>query len=214
MNIFVIGNGESRRGFDLNSLKNQGSIIGCNALYRDFKPDILVAVDRPILGEICASGYADNNRVYCRQRFYEDYKQHMGINPLPSFWGLDPVTKKGQYFQGWSSGPSALALATTLYDDNDLPCKIFLIGFDLFGAEDNKVNNMYKGTPNYVHGHKPATFYGNWARQMLTVFQSRPNINFIKLGYDSTMRVPGWWEDLPNIEYDRLDKIEKYFEKK
>lgn len=210
MNIFVIGNGESRRGFDLNQLKGHGTIIGCNALYRDFTPDILVSVDRPILGEICASGYADKNRVYVRQRFYEEYKHHMGINVIPSFWGLDPTTKKPQAYQGWSSGPSAIALATSLYDDNDLPCRVFLIGFDMFGLND-KVNNMYKGTAHYIPDHKPATFYGNWARQMTTVFQTRTDITFIKMGYEKTMRVPGWWETLRNVEYDRLDNIEKYF---
>lgn len=213
MNIFVIGNGESRRGFDLNQLKGHGTIIGCNALYRDFKPDLLVAVDRPILGEICASGYADNNRVYVRQRFYNEYKHHMGINVIPTFWGLDATTKKFQAYQGWSSGPSAVALATSLYDDNDLPCRVFLIGFDMFGLND-KVNNMYKGTPHYVPDHKPATFYGNWGRQLTTVFQTRTDITFIKLGYENTMRVPGWWENFKHIEYDRLDNIEKYFEKK
>lgn len=212
MNIFVIGNGESRRGFDLNSLKPHGTIIGCNALYRDFIPDLLVAVDRPILKEICDSGYANNNRVYVRQRFYDDFKQYTGVNPLPVFWGLSPGSKKQQAFQGWSSGPSAIALATTLYSDDDLPCRIFLIGFDMFGVND-KVNNMYKNTPHYVPEHKPATFYGNWARQMLTVFQSRTDINFIKLGYDKTIKVPGWWEDLSNVEYDRLDNIEKYLKK-
>ena len=42
---FCIGNGESRKGFDLEQLRPHGKIYGCNALYRDFTPDVLVAVD-------------------------------------------------------------------------------------------------------------------------------------------------------------------------
>ena len=44
---FAIGNGTSRIHFDLEALRGHGPIIGCNWLYRDFEPDILVAIDRP-----------------------------------------------------------------------------------------------------------------------------------------------------------------------
>ena len=42
---FVIGNGQSRSHFNLNTLRGKGTIYGCNALYRDFMPDVLVATD-------------------------------------------------------------------------------------------------------------------------------------------------------------------------
>ena len=45
---FVIGNGISRRGLDLTQLQPYGKIYGCNALYREFTPDVLVATDKPI----------------------------------------------------------------------------------------------------------------------------------------------------------------------
>ena len=38
--IFCIGNGESRKNFDLERLRPFGKIYGCNGLYRDFTPDI------------------------------------------------------------------------------------------------------------------------------------------------------------------------------
>ena len=47
-NIFLIGNGESRKGFNLDTLKPHGKIYGCNALYREFTPDVLVSVDHGI----------------------------------------------------------------------------------------------------------------------------------------------------------------------
>ena len=43
---FIIGNGESRKNFDLTTLKKYGKIYACNAYYRDNPlPDVLIAVD-------------------------------------------------------------------------------------------------------------------------------------------------------------------------
>jgi hypothetical protein len=64
--VFCIGNGESRRSIDLRQLREHGKIYGCNALYRDFKPDVLVGVDQGIMHEIYHSGYCHNNQCYFR----------------------------------------------------------------------------------------------------------------------------------------------------
>jgi hypothetical protein len=47
-NAYCIGNGPSRKGFDLNKLKASGQTYGCNALYRDFIPDFIFSVDTKI----------------------------------------------------------------------------------------------------------------------------------------------------------------------
>ena len=65
--IFCIGNGESRKDFNLETLRNHGKIYGCNALYRDFTPDVLVAMDFNICHEIYRSGYAFKYPVYLKQ---------------------------------------------------------------------------------------------------------------------------------------------------
>ena len=44
-NAYCIGNGPSRKNFDLNKLKGTGQTYGCNALYRDFMPDFIFSVD-------------------------------------------------------------------------------------------------------------------------------------------------------------------------
>ena len=49
---FIIGNGKSRKGFDLNILRPYGKIYGCNALYREFDPDYLIAIDEGMIDEI------------------------------------------------------------------------------------------------------------------------------------------------------------------
>ncbi len=64
--VFCIGNGESRQSFDLRILRGHGKIYGCNALYRDFKADVLIAVDGGIMHEVYHSGYCDENETWLR----------------------------------------------------------------------------------------------------------------------------------------------------
>jgi len=64
--VFCIGNGESRKGFDLETLRKHGTIYGCNALYRDFMPDVLTAVDHGIMHEIYHAGVAQKIPCYFR----------------------------------------------------------------------------------------------------------------------------------------------------
>ena len=40
--VFALGNGESRLQLDLEKLRGHGKIYGCNAIYRDFIPDVLI----------------------------------------------------------------------------------------------------------------------------------------------------------------------------
>ena len=64
--VFCIGNGESRKGFDLETLRQHGTIYGCNAIYRDFMPDVLTAVDHGIMHEIYHAGVAQKIPCYFR----------------------------------------------------------------------------------------------------------------------------------------------------
>ena len=64
--VFCIGNGESRKGFDLEKLRPHGKIYGCNAIYRDFMPDVLTAVDQGIMHEIYHAGVAQKIPCYFR----------------------------------------------------------------------------------------------------------------------------------------------------
>ena len=55
---FCFGNGNSRKGLDVDKYKKKGTVVGCNAIYRDFTPDILVALDSRMNHEVYRSGYA------------------------------------------------------------------------------------------------------------------------------------------------------------
>lgn len=61
--VFLIGNGTSRSHFDLERLRPYGTIIGCNGLYRDFSPDILVCIDAKLITEVREAKYSEDNLV-------------------------------------------------------------------------------------------------------------------------------------------------------
>ena len=141
---FVVGNGTSRSNIDLNILKNNGKVYGCNALYREFTPDYLIAVDVKMILEINKAGYQNKNTVWTNQnRAYREFKNFNYFNPS----------------KGWSSGPTALYLASE--HDNE---EIYILGFDYQGL-DNKVNNVYADTTNYKKSTDKATYFGNWLKQ-------------------------------------------------
>ena len=63
---YVLGNGPSRAHINLDELRKDGIIYGCNALYRDFMPDVLTAVDHGIMHEIYHAGVAQKIPCYFR----------------------------------------------------------------------------------------------------------------------------------------------------
>ena len=66
MRVFILGNGQSRLGLNLKKLKEYGKVYGCNAIYRDFEPDVLVGVDQGIMHEMYHSGICEKIPTYFR----------------------------------------------------------------------------------------------------------------------------------------------------
>lgn len=64
--VFIVGNGESRKKVDLMQLNMMGKVYGCNALYRDYTPDVLIVVDGGMQHEVYTSGYPLKNKCYFR----------------------------------------------------------------------------------------------------------------------------------------------------
>ena len=68
--VYVYGNGESRKGWDINRDSYHGQQIegvttwGCNAIYRDGVVDNLVCVDYSMQQEIYESGYPLENTCW------------------------------------------------------------------------------------------------------------------------------------------------------
>lgn len=63
MKAYIIGNGPSRKDFDLNELNNQVT-FGCNALYRDYQCTWLIAIDDKIIEEIKQSSYPQQKCIF------------------------------------------------------------------------------------------------------------------------------------------------------
>lgn len=174
---FVLGNGQSRRVVDPAELRSQGKVYGCNALYRSFAPDCLVATDRPIAQEIQNSGYSLKNLFYTRR-------------PLPNL-GAKVIPKK--YF-GNSSGPVATALAAI--DAHDV---IYMLGFDMGPSSSGGFNNMYADTEFYKSSRDTATFTGNWIRQIQIVCRDFPRQTFVRVLGDVSAPVPEI-HSMPNMK--------------
>jgi len=159
---FVLGNGTSRASINPTDLKTYGKIYGCNALYRTFSPDYLVAVDIKMILEINKSGYQRKNEVWTNPN--KAYQKMQGLN----------------YFQpskGWSSGPTSLWLASQHGYET-----IYILGFDYQGLESGKrFNNIYADTPNYKKSQDGATFFGNWLRQTKSVIQEHSKIQYVRV---------------------------------
>lgn len=165
--VFVIGNAESRQGFDLYKLRRHGYILGCNALYRDFDPDWLVAVDKPMYSLVQAEWGGDritlkaNGKDACAVLNDEE---EVPLNEL--YW--------------WDSGKLATFMGWYLYPDIE---RIYLIGFD-FWADPNraKINNVYKGTDQYRAADKPAHYDPVWYKKWNKTLAECRGVKFYRVG--------------------------------
>ena len=186
---FVLGNGTSRKAIDLTSLKQHGKIYGCNALYRDFKPDVLIATDKPISEEIQNSGYSLTHHFYTRK----------------------PATGQGalaipEDVWGYSSGPVAVNLAAR--DGNLL---IYMIGFDMGPSVSGLFNNVYADTEFYKTSQSSPTYTGNWAQQIVNVVQKFPDTKFVRVQGSTTTNISKFDKilnltNMPIQEFQRLYK--------
>jgi hypothetical protein len=188
---FVIGNGYSRASIPLEHLQSYGTIYGCNAMYREFEPDYLVAVDTKMIIEINKAGYQKNHEVW--------------TNPNKAFTKFTGFS----YFspsKGWSSGPTALHLASE-HKNNE----IYILGFDYVGLENNtKVNNLYAGTFNYKKPHDGATYHGNWLKQTCITCQKFSKKRYIRVLGEPNY-IPKEFEKIPNLEHISIEDFKKIF---
>ena len=186
---FVLGNGTSRSSINLNQLKNLGAIYGCNALYREFEPDYLIAVDTKMILEINKAGYQHSHEVWTNPN--RAYHQMNGFNFFnPS--------------KGWSSGPTALWLAST-HTNND----IYILGFDYQGI-DNKINNIYADTSNYKKSHERATYHGNWLKQTVITCQKFHQKRYIRVLGENPF-IPKEFANINNLSHITIEEFKKIF---
>lgn len=159
---FVLGNGTSRSPINITSLRKNGPIYGCNAVYRTDIVDHLVAVDAKMIAEITNNRYQLKHPVWTNLR--KGFDKFDGLN------FMNPNL-------GWSSGPTALFLASQHKRE-----RIYILGFDFKGTDGGKkINNIYADTPNYKKSEDKATYYGNWLKQTCQVIKDNPNIQYTRI---------------------------------
>ena len=146
---FIIGNGESRIGFDLYSLPQ-------DALYRDYEPDYLIVVDQMMYKEILQNEYDQKNTVYTNRN---NIKKHGGSTNL-----IPNNPHKG-------AGTTAMHIAI-----HDGHTRLFCIGFDC--AEDGPNINVYKDTPCYDKAKSIANL-SLWGKQIYALALDHPDVSFV-----------------------------------
>ena len=158
-NAYVIGNGPSRKGFDLNKLPATGQTYGCNALYRDFVPDYIFSVDTKMT-----------------VKMLEDKVYEKCIHYAPALEVNRPHGKDKLHLTPnnphWISGNQAFWTACVHGHKN-----IYLIGFDFREYGKGQLNNIYQDTKNYGPRNSDIIFE-NWLRQFRQLQIMRPYCNW------------------------------------
>jgi hypothetical protein len=155
-NAYIIGNGPSRKGFDLNLLKPTGQVYGCNALYRDFIPDYLFSVDTKMTQEISENHVWE--KCIC-------YAPGLEVNRLK---GLNLIPNNPHY----TSGNQAIWTATVHGHK-----KLYLIGFDFREFGKDQLNNIYQDSRNYGPRNSD-TIFAEWLTQFRKMIKQRPYCHF------------------------------------
>jgi len=198
---FVLGNGESRKGIEINDLKEKGTVFACNAVYRTHKPDFLVAVDPKMILEIGETDYPIHNKVY------SNYNAQYTKN--------EKILNHVNWFKpslGWSSGPTALRLAL----DRGFK-EIYILGFDYQGHSTEgknqgfRFNNVFKDSRNYKKSNDQATFHGNWLNQTKRCVQDFKDVKFHRV-VTSGWFTPKELERMDNIDHPTTDEFLKKFD--
>ena len=161
-NAYCIGNGPSRKGFDLNRLKATGQTYGCNALYRDFIPDFIFSIDSPVTLEMV------------KEKVYEKcihYTPSLEVNRYPK--GGPPHLHLIPNNPHWICGNQAIWTAGVHGHKN-----IYLLGFDFREFGKDQMNNIYQDTENYGERHNDTVFDG-WLKQFRDMLKLRPYVNYI-----------------------------------
>ena len=158
-NAYVIGNGPSRKGFDLNRLKETGQTYGCNALYRDFIPDYIFSVDTNMSMQMIEDEVGLKT-IHYAPALQANRKESNGmIHLIPN----NP---------NWISGNAAFWTAGVHGHKN-----IYLIGFDFREYGNGELNNIYQDTDYYGERNDDKIFDG-WLKQFRDMLKMRPYVNY------------------------------------
>jgi len=158
-NAYCIGNGPSRKDFDLNRLKETGQTYGCNAIYRDFLPDFIFSVDTKITVKMCEDEVGLKT-VHYAPALEVNRKQNRGMLHLIP------------HNPHWISGNAAFWTAGVHGHKN-----IYLLGYDFREYGAGQLNNIYQDTECYGERNNDTIFEG-WLKTFRDMLKMRPYVNY------------------------------------
>lgn len=173
----IIGNGISRKNFDLTLFKAKKiQTYGCNALYRDFAPDFLVTTGSDIAREVRQSGYANTNVVYSTPDNILKYPGTFHIIPQNPTWNAGAIAAYLACFDGHSA--------------------VYLVGHDGLDTP-GYFNNVYTDTNAYRD--YAATTDHFWALSMSHVFKTYNLVDFVLVSETGRGYMPAAWQGHTNL---------------
>lgn len=183
----VIGNGTSRLNFDLHKIKEHYVTYGCNGLYRDFIPDVLVSMDIHMVQEIL------NARAHHKTKFYT---QHLNDIDLLAGNG-EPIN----FIRTLPATPDSGTASVTLACEQNYT-KVYIIGFDYHQGGHN---NVYAGTANYnsKQHSTPMIQDDKWRSRLYNIVKQYPNIEFYRVSDDNDTYT------LPNIQCISIEQFKE-----
>ena len=188
----AIGNGPSRLGFDISHLKKYSGLLGaktvqtygCNALYRDFTPDFLVATgNNGIVLELAASNYVNDNIVYTNNIHLLEHPGKFYLIPY------DPYA---------DAGTTAAYIAA--FDGHT---KIYLLGHD--GHDTPGYNsNIYAGTRGYDDILNFEIENQKWIDNRVQLFNVYNDVDFVWVTQCGRSTIPEnlkWVQNFRQIDF-------------
>ena len=180
----AIGNGTSRLAVDLKKIerhagghlgKTRLQSYGCNAVYRDMKPDFLVSINNFMVNEIVRSGYADDNVVLSNSNNCINHPGKVHLIP---------------YAINLCVGAIALYLAC--FDGHKT---VYMLGYDNQDGESN--NNVYADTDNYAKSDNKVSSK-KWEGQTKRIIDTYDDVDFAWVS-GGTSRFPEDWKYCVNL---------------
>ena len=189
MKAFIIGNGESRSKFNLAKLFKHGLVYGCNAIYRDYRPDFLITVDPIIAKEIGKTEYINLWKVYTP---YSDI-----ASTHKNFVSFKTKTRQ-------CAGVTASLLAI-----NHGCTEIYLLGHDL-GSPNGLINNVYKNSSCYKQAWQDDDSFDVYVSDYYDLFATQTKIDFIRVMGKQSYPVKQF-RNYTNYKETKLETFEKNF---
>jgi len=238
---FVIGNGESRLIYPIDTLKNQGFVYGCNAIFRTNPSlcDAIVTVNPNIHKEILLA--QQENKI-------EKKTKIIGLKEIPKWDYILPKDREDycppglDFYRFWiggdiwtnavrrrdlstakGSGCSAVLHAAELNFRN-----ILIIGFDILGAKQWEIkskelsreqNNVYKDSPEYPgRDSMKAYLKHEWLYQLTQIFKKYRDTNFYYINRQEYIEgnplLPKYFSQAPgNVRAGVYANLKKYVDK-